>query len=434
MANPGIIRRTNATEVSIHAVAPVSISGVSAASSEKGRTVNARINNGARFKILILVRIRLIVFVMDWQNRLLWFYKQDVLFNRRHSNPVLVSGNDSMKAEDPSEYVRIPSSEMEAIFARVLTGLGVREDKASSCAAIFTANSVDGIYTHGVNRFPRFVTYLREGYIDPKADPVCYHRGGSIEQWDGRSGLGPTNAIVCTDRAMEIAATHGIGCVAIANTNHWMRGGTYGWRAAQRGFAFIGWTNTIANMPPWGAVENKLGNNPLVVAVPKDSDAIVLDMAMSQFSYGALEFYAMKNQTLPVPGGFSSAGELTTNPSEIAASQRILPTGYWKGAGLSLLLDILATILSGGLSVADISKSAIETNVSQVFVAFDLKHLENHPAINRSINTIIEDYQQAQPVEKAVMYPGERVKQVRQQNLTSGVPVLRTIWNEILAL
>jgi 3-dehydro-L-gulonate 2-dehydrogenase len=233
---------------------------------------------------------------------------------------------------------------------------------------------------------------------------------------------------------MEIASTQGMGCVAIANTNHWMRGGTYGWRAAQRGFAFIGWTNTIANMPPWGAVESKLGNNPLVVAVPKGEDAVVLDMAMSQFSYGALEFHAMKNQALPVPGGFSLAGELTTDPTAITASQRILPTGYWKGAGLSLLLDILATILSGGLSVADISRRAIESNVSQVFVAFDLKRLGNHSGIGRAIDMIIEDYHKARPIGNQVMYPGERVKMVRDQNLANGVPVLKNIWSEILAL
>ena len=32
-----------------------------------------------------------------------------------------------------------------------------------------------------------------------------------------------------------------------------VRGGTYGWQAARKGFVFLGWTNTCANMPAWGA-------------------------------------------------------------------------------------------------------------------------------------------------------------------------------------
>ena len=84
---------------------------------------------------------------------------------------------------------------------------------------------------------------------------------------------------------MEIASVQGMGCVAIANTNHWMRGGSYGWQAADAGVIGICWTNTLANLPPWGAAEPRVGNNPLVVAVPRADGPVVLDMAMSQFSF-----------------------------------------------------------------------------------------------------------------------------------------------------
>ena len=48
-----------------------------------------------------------------------------------------------------------------------------------------------------------------------------------------------------------------------------MRGGTYGWQAAEAGMIGICFTNTIANMPPWGGIDPRLGNNPLVIAVPR---------------------------------------------------------------------------------------------------------------------------------------------------------------------
>lgn len=333
------------------------------------------------------------------------------------------------------EFMRIPANIMEAEFFRILTKLGFSDDRAKTCADIFTTNSLDGVYTHGVNRFPRFVKYVQDGYIAPGNDAICKSRVGSIEQWDGQIGPGPINAITCTDRAMEIASAQGMGCVALANTNHWMRGGTYGWRAAQKGFVFIGWTNTIANMPTWGAVSSKLGNNPLVIAVPYQQEAIVLDMAMSQFSYGALEFYEMKGQQLPVPGGFNSSGVMTTDPAEISSSQRILPIGYWKGAGLSLLLDVLATILSGGLSVAEISKQNMECNVSQIFIAIAIDKLANYKTISSAINQIIDDYHEAVPDKSSkILYPGERVLALRAENSAQGIPVMKTIWQQIQAL
>ena len=333
------------------------------------------------------------------------------------------------------EFLKIPYAEMLTTFRAILTRQGFSGENANTCATIFADNSLDGVYTHGVNRFPRFVKYVTEGHVRPENEAVCERTVGCMEQWDGRLAPGPLNALKATDRAMEIAGVQGMGCVAIANTNHWMRGGTYGWKAARNGFVFIGWTNTTANMPTWGAVNSKLGNNPLVIAVPYQNEAIVLDMAMSQYSYGMLEFNRLKNQQLPVPGGFTVDGTITTDPDAILKSQRILPVGYWKGAGLSLLLDILATILSGGLSVAEISKQKAEIGVSQVFIAIGLSNLKNFQSISSVITQVIADYHDSIPEKgSSILFPGEKVMNVRKENTTNGIPVLKSVWQEIQSL
>jgi len=340
-----------------------------------------------------------------------------------------------MSSTKGPEFLKIQYQTMQTTFYEILLRYGFSQEKARTCASIFADNSLDGVYTHGVNRFPRFVKYVTEGHVHPESEAVCVSAVGCIEQWDGRLGPGPLNAIQCTDRAMEIASAQGMGCVAIANTNHWMRGGTYGWKAARKGFVFIGWTNTTANMPTWGALNSKLGNNPLVIAVPYQDEAIVLDMAMSQYSYGMLEFYQLKNQQLPVHGGFTTEGELTTDPSAIIKSQRILPVGYWKGAGLSLLLDILATILSGGLSVSGISKQKAEIGASQVFIAIALSKLKNFATISSAISQIITDYHDSTPEKgSTILYPGEKVMKVRKENASDGIPVLNSVWEEIKGL
>lgn len=329
--------------------------------------------------------------------------------------------------------IRIPFQTMQSEFRRILLKHGFSEKKAGTCAHIFTENSLEGIYSHGVYRFPRFMNYIQRGFIDVNAEPRLIHSSGALEQWDGQLGPGPLNAQFCAERAMQLASKNGLGCVAIANTNHWMRGGTYGWQAAKQSFAFIGWTNTEANMPPWGAKESRLGNNPLVFAVPFGNEAIVLDFAMTQFSYGKMEAAQLDGKTLPYPGGFNKNGKLTHQPDEILDSRRALPIGYWKGAGLSLLLDILATILSAGLSTRELSRKEAEYSVSQVFIAFNLEKLSNFPSIEKTINEIITDFKNAAPDETGIeiRYPGERVLQTRAKNLKNGIPVNETVWREI---
>lgn len=331
---------------------------------------------------------------------------------------------------------RIPAKEMQDLFARILLKEGFTNEKSLQCAAVFTDNSIDGVYTHGINRFPRFIGNIRKGFIHIHAKPTLKNKLTSIEQWSGNLGPGILNALHATNRAMELANENGMGTVALSNTNHWMRGGTYGWQAAKAGYVFIGWTNTIANMPAWGAKDARLGNNPLVIALPLKDEAIVLDMAMSQYSFGAMELSVLQNKRLSVQGGFDKDGKLTDDPAAILASGRPLPVGYWKGTGLALLLDLLATVLSGGLSTHEISKKETEYGLSQVFIAFDISKLGNNSSIALVIENIINDYHHSIVTDgsKKIVYPGEKALATRKDNLENGIPVMKKIWEEILEL
>jgi 3-dehydro-L-gulonate 2-dehydrogenase len=158
-------------------------------------------------------------------------------------------------------------------------------------------------------------------------------------------------------------------------------------------------------------------------------------MALSQFSYGAMQMAALKGEELPVFGGYDRDGQLTTNPSAVMETGRSLSIGYWKGAGLSLLLDILAAVLSGGLATHQVSGLAKEHSLSQVFVCIDLSKLGSHSLLSRAVKDIIADYAASQTGNShTVRYPGERVLRVRKESLLSGIPVLKTKWEEIQKL
>lgn len=352
--------------------------------------------------------------------------------------------SNSKPGNPQPDFLHIPFAELTSTLEQILLSHSFPPSAARICAEVFATNTLEGVYSHGVNRFPKFIEYVKAGYVNAHSHAVKVHAAGSIEQWDGQSGPGPVNAFIAADRAMELARQHGMGCVTLANTNHWLRGGTYAWKAAKASFAYIAWSNTISNMPPWGAVDRKLGNNPIIIAVPgppkdgqgetQEAEAIVLDMALSQYSFGALEIRKQKGEQLPLPGGYDKGGNLTTDPAAIMESWRPLPIGYWKGAGLSLLLDILATILSGGRSTAEISADNTEQRLSQVFIAVDLSKLHNHTAIGESLRNIIDDYHSATPIKKGdkIRYPGENISAIRKANLENGVPVLKETWGKVL--
>ncbi len=126
--------------------------------------------------------------------------------------------------------MKISKATMQDVFKTILLKHGFSDSDAAESAAIFVQNSLDGVYSHGVNRFPRVVEYLKKGYIDPNALIEVEGSFGCIERWNANLGMGNLTAKKAMKRAIELAAFHGMGCVAVRNTNHWMRGGTGGGR------------------------------------------------------------------------------------------------------------------------------------------------------------------------------------------------------------
>ncbi|WP_211326491.1 3-dehydro-L-gulonate 2-dehydrogenase [Paenibacillus flagellatus] len=332
--------------------------------------------------------------------------------------------------------VRVMYEEMAGRFRSVLMRNGFTPDRAELCARLFAEASRDGVYSHGLNRFPLFIEYIRKGYVQAAAEPVALERLGVLERWDGRSGPGNLNAHFSMGRAIELAKLHGVGCVAIRNTNHWMRAGSYGWQAAEQGCIGLCWTNTIPNMPPWGSMENKLGNNPIVFAVPRPEGPIVLDVAMSQFSYGKMGIHAQSGEPLTVDGGFDRDGNPTRDAAAILETRRAMPIGFWKGSGLSFALDLIVTMLSGGNAAMDMGRLGVERDLSQVFIAIDAARLPDQEALRDKVNAMIDDLHAAAPDEHGGQprYPGEGTVRIRERNLREGIPVDPAIWRRVLEL
>lgn len=318
---------------------------------------------------------------------------------------------------------------------------GLSEKEAATTAAIFALNAADGVISHSVLRTCRLCGNIDQGLVVPGAMPSLTSGFGAVERYKANGSSGVIAASFCTDRACELSEKYGIGLVALSGANHWMRGGYYGWLAADKGKVAIMWTNTRVNLPSWGSMESNIGNNPFIMAVPgKGGKHFVLDSAMSQFSYGKLEVTHRAGKLLPVDGGYDENGNLTRVPGDIEKTARPLPMGFWKGSGMAILLDAAASLLADGTNTAAIEqnmkeKGVEESDLCQVFIVIEPKVLgeNNFAELEKSIKESIHN---AKPVREGSpsRYPGERVLSDREKARKEGILVPTEAWEQILAL
>jgi 3-dehydro-L-gulonate 2-dehydrogenase len=332
--------------------------------------------------------------------------------------------------------MRLEYSEVESVLKTILLNHGFGGDRAALCAHLFTETTLDGVYSHGVNRFPVFIDSVKRDIVKPGNEPTLLRSLNNFENWDGNLGPGNLNAWFCMGRAIHLASEYGMAVASLRNTNHWMRGGSYGLQAAREDCIGICMTNTTPNMPPWGGSEAKIGNNPIAIAVPHEPYPILMDMAMPQFSYGKMEVLEQLGQKLPFAGGFDKDLQLTDEPTAILESGLALPAGHWKGAALAVMIDLLVSMLSGGSTTQEIGARSEEYGVSQLFIAFDLGQIADAKTRARAIKDVTDSLCETAAIEPGaeVFYPGQQTCLRREENLKKGIPVDPDTWEKIVAL
>ena len=244
---------------------------------------------------------------------------------------------------------------------------------AKRFAEIFAGNSLDGVYSHGMNRYPRYLSDMESGLCDAKVTQAERVSGlGGLEVWDAHFGVGPLIAQQMAERAIELARTHGIACVALRNNSHWLRAGRYGLMMADAGMMGLCMTNTCMNLVAYGAKEPSTGNNPITIAIPRRAGSLVMDMAVSQYAFGKLEIMAQEGGMLDTPCGYDTDGNLTNDPKKIVESGLMTPMALWKGSALSIMIDLMVSMLSlGRTSLAIGTPADGEKGMSQMFVCMN---------------------------------------------------------------
>ena len=305
---------------------------------------------------------------------------------------------------------RVAAAAVRGLIADAMVKSGLPADDAAKVAELMLEADLTGADAHGVFRLPQYVMRLKIGGLNPRPNIKVERTAPATALVDGDNGMGHLVVARAAETAIELARDNGIGWVGVRMSNHAGAAGVYA--ALPLKADMIGLYAAVANanhMPLAGGAEMLLGTNPLAIAIPAGQEPpLVLDIATSIVSYGTIKSHRLQNKQLgPDWMVDPKTGEPVTDPKKTAEAL-LLPMGGYKGAGLALMLGLLAGTLNGALFGRDCvdfnATPGAVCNTGQFVVALD-------PARFQKLDTFkAEVDRHARELRASKTLPGQRVR------------------------
>ncbi len=310
---------------------------------------------------------------------------------------------------------RIDAGALIDFATAVYVSAGVPETDARLVADTLVQADLWGHQSHGVLRLGWYLDRIRNGVMKPVTTPEFVVDAGAIAVIDTHDGVGHVATMLATNEAIKRAKLHGIGAVAVRNSNHFGTCMYYTRRVAGAGCVAMLTSNGGPAMAPWGGRKKIIGTNPFSVAAPVDAEGkcapFVVDMATTGVARGKI--YLARNKNLPIPLGWaiSSDGAPTTDPQE-AIDGIILPMAEHKGYAIAAMVDMMSGVLTGSGFLSAVHspyKTAEKSNCGHLMIAMDIakfQPLEQFHARMQAFTHEIKSVPLAKGFDE-VFYPGE---------------------------
>jgi uncharacterized oxidoreductase len=336
---------------------------------------------------------------------------------------------------------RFDPSALRTLGAALFEAVGTPATDAELVAGHMVESGLMGHDSHSVLRYPQYVEAARSGRIQCGAAMEVLSDRALTAQVSGHWNFGAVTATKAVQLAIDkVRAGGAISAVTARDCWHVGRLGGFAAMAAEQNLIAILMCNGQGgdlSVVPFGGRERRLPTNPLAVALPTGRDwPIVLDMATSMTSGGAMRVY--RNLGQPVPQGLvvDGHGHSTTDVEQYYGPPMggLLPLGFpgagHKGFGLSLLVDMLSGALSrGGCSQAD----PPEPGNALFITLLDIEAFTPISAFHEEVQLFVDWVKSAPPGEgfDEVMFPGEKAHRAYQKRSREGLFVDALAWAQI---
>lgn len=326
--------------------------------------------------------------------------------------------------------VRIPAASITGLIVDSMIKVGVPERDAGKIAELMLEADLIGADAHGVFRLMQYVQRLKLGSTNPRPNITVNRTAPATALVDGDNGMGHLVVARAAETAIDLARESGVAWVGCRMSGHAGAAGVYAGLPLKADM--VGLYSAVANanhMPLAGGAEPVLGTNPLAIAIPAGVEApIVLDIATSIVSYGTIKNHRLQNK--PLKGDWMidpRTGEAVIDPHK-SAEALLLPMAGYKGAGLALVLGLLAGTLNGALFGRDCVDFNAEpdrvTNTGQFVLALDPGRFQPLAQFKAEVDRHIRELRDTQALPgQSVRLPGEQRAQRRADRLRNGLPL-----------
>ena len=324
--------------------------------------------------------------------------------------------------------VVVPASTLAEFAKDLFVAAGMPAGDAESAGEAIVAANLRGVDTHGIRFVPLYIRCIRKELINPTPSITIDQRGPTLLRADGDNGEGHVVTRHVLDRGIEVAKEHGACTALIRATNHVGMLAYYVERAAEHGLVAHAVTNGEPWMAPWGGIDRVLSTNPMAWAFPTASrPPIVLDMATSVVAMSNVVIAAKEGERIPLGWALDRDGKPTDDPAEVMSHGSILPLGDYKGSGLSLVVDLMAGVLSGGLfstNLRDLDEDRPQGVCCFLSLIDPARFLDAADFRNR-VDEDIDRVKASRTVEgvSRVLVPGELEAETRERRMREGIPV-----------
>ena len=322
--------------------------------------------------------------------------------------------------------------EVDALTMRALTASNTSDANARSVTDSVVASEADGIHSHGLARLPTYCEHARCGKIDGHAEPMVTRAAAGVLRVDARDGFAHPAIDLGLQQFPELVRANGVGLMAVTNSYNCGVVGYHVERMADAGLVALAFVNAPASIAPWGGTRAVFGTNPIACAMPRpNAPPLVIDQSSSVVAKSEVLVHAQTGEPIPDGWAFDSKGHPTTDPKRALEGGTMAPSGGYKGAGIALLVEVMAAAVTGATLSVHASSFADNRGGSprtgQLFVGIDPAMTSNGAYAER-----IVDLADTILAQSGARLPGNRRYEARARTAEQGVTIRNALHDKLL--
>jgi (2R)-3-sulfolactate dehydrogenase (NADP+) len=323
---------------------------------------------------------------------------------------------------------------LQELATRALVRAGASTSMAEATARALVYADARSLASHGVSRVPQYVAHLMNGRADGNARPRVIAGKGGAALVDACSGLAFAACALAIGEAIQRAREFGVAFVGVTNSHHFGVAAYHLEPLGAIGLVGLALGNSPAAMPAAGGVRPIFGTNPIAAIFPRAAGKpLLIDLSLSAVARGKLMIAAKEGRPIPLGWALDRDGKPTTYP-KAGMEGSMLALGGEKGAMLALIVELLATALTGAAIGFEASTFFVDEGnrprIGQAFLAIDPAALAGRAVYDERLEALIA----AMTSDDGVRLPGYRRYALAEKAAAGGIDISAALHDQLVQL